>query len=157
MQSLTKFPQFSIKHVEPIKIRKVRVSSRKLKESIKYSERTTTSENINSTRKTKNSESLLRSNISQATRTIINSKNLSFKEYFGGIKEIYENPENEEDSVILELNELLSQIHLEKKPSFKDLKKKPPLANLKFKMKNKIKPVKTERRLSRVLSSMELT
>jgi len=157
MQSLTRFPQFSIKHVEPIKIRKIRVSSRKFKESIKQSERTTTSEHINSTRQSKKSESHLRSNTSQGLNTIVNPKNSSSKEYFGGIKEIHEYPEIEEDSVILELNELLSQIPLEKKASLKDFKRKPPLVNLRFKIDNKIKTVKTQRCLSRVLSSMKLT
>lgn len=156
MQSLPKFPQFTIKHVEPIKIRKVRVSSKKIVKYSKNSERTTPSDRMNSQRLNKNPEPLLSSNNSQVSKNFTCSQNSKVSEYFGGIKEINENLEKEEDSVIIELNELLSQLPKDK-PVIKDHHKKPPIVSIKIKLKDRLNKVRTERNLSLNPSNKRLT
>jgi hypothetical protein len=78
--------------------------------------------------------------------------NFSRHDCFYGIQEINENPENEEDSVILELNELLSgqkgikeETKKENAEGGKEEARKPPLAHLKLKVKGKVVSAKTER------------
>lgn len=156
MQSSSKFPQFTIKHVEPIKIRKVRVSSKKIMKYSKNSERTTPSDRMISQRLNNNSEALLSSNNSQLPRNFTSTQNSKISEYFGGIKEINENLEKEEDSLIIELNELLSQLPKDK-PTIKDHHKKPPIVSIKMKLNSKLSKVKTERHLSLNPSNKKFT
>lgn len=154
MQTKTKVPQFSIKHMEPIKIRKVRVSSRKIKKPPPCRDHTYSTDHGISTSTTQNT--LNRVQTSRDTLCINNmnfSHTLSKNEAFANIQEIHENPENEEDSVILTLSELLSQNVPEKSNSHTiTTTKKPPLTNIKIKLKEKIIPVKTERSLPRAAS-----
>lgn len=154
MQTKSKVPQFSIKHMEPIKIRKVRVSSRKIKKPPPYRDHTYSSDHGISTSTTQNTFNRV-----QTFRDTLPINNMNFShtlsknEAFANIQEIHENPENEEDSVILTLSELLTQKIPDKNNSHtKSTIKKPPLTNIKIKLKEKIIPVKTERSLPRASS-----
>jgi hypothetical protein len=143
MQSFSRVPHFTIKNIEPIKIRKVRVSSRKIKQNYQNIEKTSSTECPSSTQmshRSGSSQSVNRGNFHSSLGKSISSSTFGA---FQGIKEIKENPEVEEDSVILELNELLSQIP---KDSSKGGKK--PFVSLKMKLKEKIVSAKTERNIS---------
>lgn len=158
MQSNPKPMQISIKHMEPIKIRKVRVSSRKAKKPASYDEQTYSTEYGNSTAVTK--KSLARGYTSRVpnNRNSMNfSHALSRNEQIDDIQEIHENLEKDDDSVILTLNELLSQqIPVKNEPVVKDSGKKSTLAGLKVRMKERIAPIKSERVLPRNLSQRVL-
>ncbi|OMJ90420.1 hypothetical protein SteCoe_7227 [Stentor coeruleus] len=151
MQTKTKVSEFTIKHMEPIKIRKVRVSSRKIKKPPSYKDYKYSTEHRISTQNPLNRVQTSRDSL--PINKINFSNTLSENEAFANIQEIHENPENEEDSVILTLSELLSQsIHEKTNPHAKAITKKPPLTNIKIKLKEKIIPVKTERSIPRALS-----
>lgn len=154
MQSKGKNTPFTIKHVEPIKIRKVRVSSRKVKKPITSDEHTTSTEYGNSTAVTQKSMNRCYTHKPEPTKETINfSHTLSRNDPFADIQEIRENLEDDEDSVILTLNELLSQqMPIKEEFGSKDNGKKPPLSGLKVKLREKIIPIKSERMLNRVAS-----
>lgn len=148
MQSFSKLPHFTIKNIEPIKIRKVRVSSRKIKKNFQNTERTSSTDCASSTQMSHRSGSNHSLNRLTMVPNSMASESSTALGNFRGIKEIKEDPEIEEDSVIFELNELLSQLP---KESQKDCKKI-PMVSLKMKLKEKLVPVKTDRNLSRACS-----
>ena len=157
MQNTGKIASFNIKHIEPIKIRKVRISSRKSKASYETRDKNSSSEHVNSTAVSQ--QSLTRTVSSRGSNIASNinfSSNFSGQEGFNNIQEIHENPENEEDSLILELNELLSQqMPLREEPK-REAISKPPLVNLKIKLREKKVPVKTERVMLKRVASHRL-
>ncbi|OMJ82302.1 hypothetical protein SteCoe_17016 [Stentor coeruleus] len=158
MQSNPKPMQISIKHVEPIKIRKVRVSSRKTKKPASYDEQTYSTEYGNSTAVTRKSMAQgYTSRVSNNKNNMNFSHTLSRNEQIEDIQEIHENVENDDDSVILELSELLSeQITVKNEPVDKDSGKKNTLTGFKVRMKERIVPIKSERVLPRNLSQRVL-
>ena len=155
MQHREKPLSINLRHIEPIKIREVRISSRKTKRSIATREKNSSSEYGNSTAVSQKSMSKIGSSISSGKFEIENcSHNIIApnQDPFLGIQEINETSEYEEDSVILELNQLLSKKTKTKQRLNAEKAAKPPLVNLKIKLKEKIYPIATSRKLSRAVS-----
>ena len=155
MQRRDKLVSINLRHIEPIKIREMRISSRKTKRSIATREKTSSSEYGNSTAVSQKSMSKMGSSVSSAKFENENCSQNSIainQDPFLGIQEINETSEYEEDSVILELNQLLTTKVKTKERSSADRAPKPPLVNLKIKLKEKIKPIATSRKLSRAVS-----
>lgn len=75
----------------------------------------------------------------------------SNKDSFQGIQEINEIQEYDEDSVIMELNQLLTKKKKKHERTATERSGKPPLVNLKLRFKEKIIPI-TTRKISRVAS-----
>lgn len=152
MLTKLKISKVSFNNLEPIKIRKVRVSSRKPKSQILGQK------SLFSTRK------IMIKDLNHNTL----SQNFPFPNTFDGgvanfshssakktpydnIQEIQKGPENEDDSVILALNDLLCQNLPEKEESnYKNCLKKPQFKSLKIKLREKIIPVKSERNFNRI-------
>ena len=148
MQSFSKLPQFTIKSIEPIKIRKVRVSSRKTNKNLQHAERTNSTDCASSAQMSMRSISNHSLNKFAKIPNNVASESSTALLRFQGIKEIKEDPEVEEDSVILELNELLSLIPKVPKKECKKM----PMVSLNMKLKEKLVSMKTERKLSRACS-----
>ena len=137
---------------EKIKIHTVRISSRKSRTSNKLQ---IDSANIES-------ETLSYTNhrSSSTTSSTMNSRlsaskmfSISQEELFTDIQEINEHPENEEDSLIYELNEMLNLEKNKKPTKISDTsQKKSKLSIVKIKLKKNIPAIKTERNIPRVNS-----
>jgi hypothetical protein len=143
MQNLRKTMQLNLKGIQPIKIRNVRVSSRNTARSTACNEKHTNSEFGNSTAVSQKTSSRVGSSHSSARSDLSNFSQgmVANQDPFIGIQEINENPENEEDSLIIELNELLSIKKIPKEPkSSKEISKKPPLVSNSRKELRNIKP-----------------
>ncbi|OMJ79719.1 hypothetical protein SteCoe_20196 [Stentor coeruleus] len=152
MLTKLKVPKFSLNNMEPIKIRKVRVLSRKPKNQIfgQKSLFSTDHKMISTLNHNTFSQNCLFPNTFD--EGLMNfSHGLVRKVPYPSIQEIKKKPEIEDDSVILTLNELLSQNLPEKdESSYKSCYKKPQFKSLKIKLREKIIPIKSERNLNRI-------
>ena len=156
MQKKLKLVPFNFKQIQPIKIRDVRVSTRKNKRTVESNDRNLSNENRSSTAASQKSLSSTGRSIGSARfDSSINSiHSIGFiQEGFNEIQKINEKPEYEEDSVILELNDLLSIDKNEKHEGFlTERVSKPPSGKFQSKITEKIIPLKSVRKVHRNFS-----
>ena len=156
MQDKEKLVALSLKHIEPIKIRKVRISSRRSKKSLHANEKNSNSEYGNFTAASQKSLigfSNAGNMIKFDSNGLYSDNVIKTQDFFEGIQEINEKSENDDDSVIMQLNEMLndkSSKNEKNRPCIEH--PKPPMAGFKIKIKERINPIVSSRKLTQTKS-----
>ena len=155
MQSRVRFHAIDLKQIGPIKIRDVRVTSRKSKKIMTSREGNSSSEYGNSTAVSQKSISRVASS-QKSTKPDFDFFQIDGQDPFLGIQEVNENSEYEEDSVLMQLNELLATSSKTEARKSTETTLKPPIASLKSKIKDRIGGVISSRKIVRAISQRSI-